>query len=379
MKTAAGAGGAIALGVAFLLGASGFGSTSLFVPGVALTLLGVGSVLWVELAARTARLVRAPGPARVVEGDPYPLRIRMHGGLVPPPGGLLRDPVLDDGVRIGPRWRKDTELEVRLPRRGHRRLAPAELIVRDPLHLHSRMLRSDGGGEVLVLPRIEPVNAAGDRGAGGSGAGALGRVDGAGIGSRPDAPGVEFEVDGLRPYREGSPASRIHWPAVARSGELIERRLTAGAGSARLVVLDARHPASEEALDRAVRAAASLCVRLADGGGCTLLLPGEGRPLQIDQRLAGWPAAHARLALVESSDGMPALGRAPRASSVFWVTGAEAQQPPRALTRFGSPNSFLVTPVPIAGLPAAFTVAGCSGQVVAASRQRATRAESLAA
>lgn len=379
MSRVSAAGGTIALGVAFLLGAAGFGAAPLFVPGLALTLLGLGSVVWVELATRTARLERAPGPTTVVEGDPYPLLIRMHGGLVPPPGGLLRDPVLDDGIQLGPRWRRKTELEVRLPRRGRRRLEPSELLVRDPLHLHSRTLRSRGGGEVLVLPRVEAVAAAGDRGAGGSGVGALGKVDGDGIGSRPDAPGVEFEIDGLRPYREGSPASRIHWPAVARSGELIERRLVTGAGSARLVVLDASRPASEEALDSAVRAAASLSVRLARAGGATLLLPGDSRALQIDQRLAGWPAAHAKLALVESGDGAPALGRVPRASSVFWVTGAEAQKPPRALVRFGSPNSFYVSPAAIAGLGVAFTVAGCQGQLVSSARRRAAPAQRVAA
>ena len=373
------AGGTIALGVAFLLGAAGFGASPLFVPGVALTLLGLGSVVWVALAAWTARLERAPGPTTVIEGEPYPLRIRMHGGLMPPPGGLIRDPVLSDGVQFGPRWAKKTDLEVRLPRRGRRRLAPSELILRDPLHLHSRTIRSGGGGEVLVLPRVDPVTAAGDSGAGGRGIGALGRVDGDGIGSRPDAPGVEFEIDGLRPYREGSPASRIHWPAVARSGELIERRLVTGAGAARLVVLDASYPASEDALDRAVRAAASLSVQLARAGGATLLLPGDSRPLQIDQRLQGWPAAHSRLALVESGDGAPALGRVPRASSVFWVTGAEAQRPPRALIRFGSPNSYYVTPVPLAGSSIEFTVAGCDGQLISSARRRALPAAPVAA
>ncbi|MGI9556597.1 MAG: hypothetical protein ACR2N5_01510, partial [Solirubrobacterales bacterium] len=84
-----GAGGTIALGVAFLLGAAGFGSPALFVPGVALLLLGAGAVAWVELASRTARLARREGPSRITEGDPYPLAIRMVGGLARVPGGVL--------------------------------------------------------------------------------------------------------------------------------------------------------------------------------------------------------------------------------------------------------------------------------------------------
>ena len=90
-----------------------------------------------------------------------------------------------------------------------------------------------------------------------------------------EARAAEFEVDGLRPYREGSPASRIHWPALARSGEMHERRMVAGAEATPLVVLDAELPDDQEALDRAVRAAASLCVHLAPGSGCSVLLPGS--------------------------------------------------------------------------------------------------------
>ncbi|MGI9557991.1 MAG: DUF58 domain-containing protein, partial [Solirubrobacterales bacterium] len=344
-----------------------------------LLLLGAGAVAWTELASRTARLTRRDGPRRITEGEPYPLAIRMVGGLARVPGGVLEDPILEEPVRVPPLWRGEIELDVRLPRRGRRRLAPSTLTVRDPLGLYSRTVRSAPSGEILVLPRVEPVAAAGERGAGGRGPGALGEMDGEGAGSRPDAPGVEFEIDGLRTYRDGSPASRIHWPSVARTGELMERRLLAGAGSARLVVLDAKHPASEEHLDSAVRAAASLCVHLAGAGGCTLLLPGESRALQIDPRLAGWPAAHTQLALVNSGDPAPSLGRVPRAAAVFWVTGAESKGPPRALLRFGAPTAFLVTPNPAEGLATDFTVAGCAGQVVTSSRGRRTASRSVAA
>ena len=106
-----------------------------------------------------------------------------------------------------------------------------------------------------------------------------------------DGSAAELDLDGLRPYREGTPASRIHWPAVARSGEMLERRLTADADSAPLVVLDAPRPPSEEALDMAVRAAASLCVHLARRRACALLLPGDRRPTALAPDLAAWPAA----------------------------------------------------------------------------------------
>ena len=76
-----------ALGVALCLGGGAFDSVSLNVPGVALVLLAVVSYVWVWLAARGAAVVRAAGPARIMEEEPYPLRLAVESGAVPPPGG----------------------------------------------------------------------------------------------------------------------------------------------------------------------------------------------------------------------------------------------------------------------------------------------------
>jgi uncharacterized protein (DUF58 family) len=379
IRRAGAAGASIALGLAFALAAAAFAIPSLYVPGVALALLGGVSIAWVELAARPARLVRAPGPRTVVEDEPYPLSVRLEGALLPPPGGELHEPLLEEPLPLGPRARGRLELDVRFPRRGRRPLESARLLVHDPLRLHARAVHSERGGELLVLPRVEPVLAAHeDGGAGGQKSGIAGRRHVAPKVS-PDASVAELEMDGLRPYREGSPASRIHWPTVARTGELIERRLVGGGGSARLVVLDARQPADESSLDSAVRAAASLCVHLAGDGGCTLLVPSEPRPLQIDSRLEGWPRAHARLALVESSAGSPPLSRIQSAGALFWVTARPARRPPAAMARVAAGAAYLVSPAPLPGVPAAFTVAGCTGQRLGAARSRGGRRRGIAA
>jgi uncharacterized protein (DUF58 family) len=131
------------------------------------------------------------------------------------------------------------------------------------------------------------------------------------------------EVDGLRPYRPGTPASRIHWAALARGAGLLERRLRAEQESRPLVVLDSRCDGDEsDLLDAAVRAAASLLFELARDVGCGLLTPGSGRPLQVDQRLGGWSVAHAHLALVlVLPAAIPAPGRWPVALRVAGCVG----------------------------------------------------------
>ncbi len=370
----AGALTAATLGIALLLAGAGFDSPSLFVPGVGLLGLALAAVAWVQLA-RPSRLVRTPGPARVVEDEAYPVRIRAVGARVPPPGGDLYDPVLRAPVAVGPRWRGSYQADVRLSGRGRRRLAPARLELRDPLGLRVVVVESGEAGDLLVLPRIEPI-VAGGRGAGGARPSSLAGLEDGAAASRLDARAIELEVDGLRAYREGSPASRIHWPAVARTGELIERRLVAGADAAPLVALDATSPVSAEALDAAVRAAASLCFHLAGAGGCAALLPGDRRPTEIEPDLRTWAQVHARLALVEPGARAPAISRTVRSGSIFWVTAGARPALPQALRAGGPGPRYLVAPA-AAGRPSlgppAFTVAGCEGRLKGARPRRALR------
>ena len=348
------------LGVLLVLTAAGFDTASLYLPGIGLLLLAVGSALWVGLAAHGLAVERLPGPHTVQEEEPYPLRLELRPGLVPPPRGELHDPLLREPVSLGGRSPGRVRIDVRFARRGRRRFEPGLLVVHDPLRLAVREIAVAGGDdEVLVLPRVEPVLAVGAGGAGGAGVGPDSGSDRAGLRGRIDGSAAELDLDGLRPYRLGTPASRIHWPAVARSGEMLERRLTSDADSAPLVVLDSARPPSEQALDQAVRAAASLCLHLAKSGGCALLLPGERRPAALGSDLAAWPTLHARLALVEATSRPPVPARARRAGAVIWVSASGLS--PRDLPRGAGGGSWLVTAHPRQGARAQFTVAGCAG------------------
>jgi uncharacterized protein (DUF58 family) len=348
---------AVALGLGFLLTGLLFGTDSLLLVGIALAALAGAAVAWVRLAAAGARLLRFAGPATVVEGEPYPLRLELEGGRLPPPGGLLVEPLLGQPVPTGIGCR-GLEREVSFPRRGCREVGRAELRIRDPFGLHERPVLGPDAGELLVLPRTEPIRLA----HGGAGGRSLGLGDHGSGGSGPDSWAAEFEIDGLRPYRDGTPASRIHWPTVARTRELHERRLSAGADAARVVVLDPLNPESEEGLDRAVRAAASLCLELARAGGCTMLVGGEPLPLEVDSRLRAWDRVHARLARVEAGAGPPPLNRLGRAGVAFVVSADRTARPAHALRRLPAAARVLVAPcegaVPKGAL---FTVAGCAG------------------
>jgi uncharacterized protein (DUF58 family) len=359
-----------ALGAALTLAGLGFGLTAALVSGIGLLALAIGAVGWVELAAIGGRLERERGPGRLEESDPYPLRIALRRTLLAPPGGELIDPLLDRSVPVGPRWRRTLSREVWLEHPGRRQLPAARLVIRDPLGLWRRELDSGDAGELVVLPRVDPVRW--------SGTGSEPNGQSAGSGSAADATSrrgalAQFEVDGLRPYRDGSPASRIHWPAVARTGEMIERRLVAGGEPRPLVVFDPRGGDAAQR-ERAMRAAASLCVELAHSGGCELVVPGERRPLAIDPSLRAWPEAHVRIAVSDPRTG-PMMPAGLSGAAILWVTAGSSL--PRSLRRL-RPGSFLITPSG-SRQGAAFRVSGCFAYPASAAGERPTPRQRTAA
>jgi uncharacterized protein (DUF58 family) len=360
-----------ALGAALTFVGLGFGLAAALVCGIALLALAISAMAWVELATVGGRLERRPGPGRLEESEPFPLRIALRRTLLPPPGGELTDPLLDLSVPVGPRWPRHLEREVWLESPGRRRLPPARLVVRDPLGLWQRSLESERADDLVVLPRVDPVRW--------TGPGAEPHGQAAGTGSASDATSrrgglAQFEVDGLRPYRDGSPASRIHWPAVARTGEMIERRLIAGGEPRPLVVFDPRGGTEPTHTERAMRAAASLCVELARSGGCDLLVPGERRPLPIDPALRAWPEAHVRIAVSDPEAGLM-LPVGMRGAAVLWVTAGRSL--PQSLRRL-RPGSFLITPSG-SRRAAAFRVSGCFAYPAAAPGVRARSLSGTAA
>ncbi len=371
------AAGTALLGLLLLLTAGAFDAEALYVPGVGLVLLGAGAAVWVRLAARSAAIARTAVPGRVVEDEEVVVSLEVRAGPAGLPGAEIRD-----ALAGGPRplaatgeARRVVRHAATFPRRGLRRFPPPALRLADPLGLAERTVVGGGGPvEILVLPRLDTVRAV-----------AGGGLDRAGLGRAGQAEAA-IEIDGLRPYRDGAPASRIHWPTVARGGGLVERRLRAEHDARPLVVLDARAepgPAGEAALDAAVRAAASLARALARAGGCDLLLPGERRAVPLEADLAAWPAAHARLALVEGGARPPTLRGQARRGPVLYVAARRLDRLPAPAAAIARGVTVLLVPPDAAGAapgpPADLEVAGCRGHVLGpGGRPRGAAAEAAA-
>ncbi|MEA2290950.1 MAG: hypothetical protein QOD55_2947 [Solirubrobacteraceae bacterium] len=349
------------LGLVLLLTAATFDAEPLYVPGAAFVLLAAGAVAWVLAGSRGLEITRVISARRVLEEQRVQIHVHVRAGRLALPAGLIEDPMLPAPAPIAAGHRAaHVHIEARFGRRGRKRLAPPQVIVRDPFGLAMRAVEGGGEAEVLVLPRVEPVVTP------------AGEGEGTGLAARRGRPSIaaEVDLDGLRPHRPGAPASRMYWPALARTGELVERRLRADGDSRPLVVLDPRG-AAEEALDAAVRAAASLCVHLARQGGCALLLPGDRRPMVLEPTLAAWQHAHARLAVVGGDSGPNLAGLANRQGPVFYVAASAPARAPRALSHAPGGGRVLVVPGALPGRRAIFTVAGCSAYELSGQRAAA--------
>jgi uncharacterized protein (DUF58 family) len=359
----AGAATALRLGIVLALAGILLASPVLLLPGAALVLAFAGCSAWARLSALGVRVRRTGVPGRVSEGERFDLVLEGVSGWLP----LIcrvEDEILHDSAPLRvfrPRSSFTLRLDASVDRRGRHRLPAPTLRFGDPLGFAERRVVLGDPGSILVLPRVElPTGPAGADGPA-IGLRSLGLGELAGGNEREMA--SDPELDGVRPYRPGTRATRIYWPSLARGAELAERHLVTAGDAAPLVVLDPSGAASVDDLDASVRAAASLASHLARLGGCELLIGGPRKRLACGRDPRSLIAALAALAVVESADGAPRIGLDDLGSAVIWVAARRSLPPPSV------GRGFAVVPGPIPGRAASFTVSGCRGYAIAEQGQ----------
>ncbi|MBN2799312.1 MAG: DUF58 domain-containing protein [Deltaproteobacteria bacterium] len=160
---------------------------------------------------------------------------------------------------LGPGERRTQGTAWRWGRRGRGVLGKVALRSQGPLGLcvHQRVV--DQAAEVVVYPA--PL-----RGSPGGGTGE-------GEGTSPHGRGLG-DLEGLRPYREGDPVSRIHWPATARTGRPWVGMRGEERGEQAWVVVEALEG---EAWERALSEAAGALLDAAELGQAVGLILGDER------------------------------------------------------------------------------------------------------
>jgi uncharacterized protein (DUF58 family) len=144
--------------------------------------------------------------------------------------------------------------------RGRYLLGPLIVNASDPFALSRQRLEFDDRDELLVTPEIEDLGAAPDP--------ASGPSFGASRARQLFRTGEEYYT--MRQYQEGDDLRRIHWPSVARTGDLMIRQDESTRRASGLVFLDTRAAAlgrtHTPAFERGVSVAASIGVLLARRG-----------------------------------------------------------------------------------------------------------------
>ena len=144
--------------------------------------------------------------------------------------------------------------------RGRYVIGPLVVDASDPFALTRLRLEFDERDELLVSPEVEDLGAAPDPSSGPS--------FGASRARQLFRTGEEYYT--MRSYQEGDDLRRIHWPSVARTGELMIRQDESTRRASGLVFLDTRAAAlgrtHTPAFERAVSVAASIGILLGRRG-----------------------------------------------------------------------------------------------------------------
>ena len=258
----------VALGIALVITGTGLGMTDLTRVGILLLALPMLTGLVMQRHSLGFTVSRRPTPSRVQVDEPATVELtvanpaRTRSPVIAAEETL--DYVLGDRPRcvLPPLRRGEAHTltyEVRSHVRGRHRLGPLDLSVRDPFGLTDRAASLQSTAEIVVLPRV--VSLGGD-GLGAHGVGTEGTI--------PHMVALHGEDDvSVRDYRDGDDLRRVHWPATARTGNLMVRQEDRPSMRRAIVLLDSResvHGATTSpSLEWAVTMAASVaahCERL---------------------------------------------------------------------------------------------------------------------
>ena len=259
----------LATGIAMWLAARLLGSPGLEVVAIGITALPFLAARAAKRGARRLVVRRHLSEVRVVPGTRVTVSVDVEnrGGIgtsfllledrLPTPLGRAARLVLG-GISPG---RLEAAGYTLVPQtRGRYAIGPLVVDVSDPFALARLRLEFDDRDELLVSPQIEDLGTAPDPTSGPS--------FGASRARQLFRTGEEYYT--MRAYQEGDDLRRIHWPSVARTGELMIRQDESTRRASGLIFFDTRATAlgrtHTPAFERGVSVAASIGVLLARRG-----------------------------------------------------------------------------------------------------------------
>jgi uncharacterized protein (DUF58 family) len=161
--------------------------------------------------------------------------------------------------------------------RGRYAIGPLSIDVSDPFALTRSRVEFAGREALVVTPAVEELES--------GPASPFGQTSGLSLAKHLFRTGEEFFT--MRAYQEGDDLRRIHWPSVARSGELMIRQDESTRRSNALLYLDTRQSAVGQtrgpAFERCVSAGASIGMLLIKHGFTIRLSTSQLPPTAVSE------------------------------------------------------------------------------------------------
>lgn len=260
------------VGAGIVLALSGmlFGFVDLIRIGVLAITLPFVAALLVRSRRTRLQIDRHPTPDRVAVGEAARVVLSFTNVTKRTTPLFLAEEQLDYVLGDRPRFvvghippvgTRSVEYSVRSHLRGHHPLGPLGVQVPDPFGLAQRSAVLAGTTEIVVLPAVLPLSSS--------------HRPSSGVGSEGEQSHLialhgEDDVT-IREYRDGDDLRRIHWPATARTGDLMVRQEDRPAQRRAVLLLDPRPAAhggtgATGSFEYAVTAIASIAAHLCDGG-----------------------------------------------------------------------------------------------------------------
>jgi uncharacterized protein (DUF58 family) len=349
-----------AAGIGLWIGARVAGSPTLHMIAVGLVVLPFAAAGLARWSRQRLRIRRRLSDARVQPGQRVTVELEIENQAATQTSFLLLEdrlpPALGRSARLviaglPPKGKQRASYSVSAHTRGRYTLGPLTVDLSDPFALTKLRVQFDEREELVVTPEVEQL-------AGGPNS-PFGMTSGLALSRHLFRTGDEFYT--MRPYQEGDDLRRIHWPSVARSGELMIRQDESARRSTAVLFVDTRESAVGKShtpcFEKVVSAAASVGVLLIRYGfsmklATTQLPPQRVGEEQMLETLAGVGHHTSRT----MSTGLTRLRIAAAADTTLVVVTAPPQ--PTELTSliragavFGPKVAVLVHPTDPATLP----------------------------
>jgi uncharacterized protein (DUF58 family) len=263
-------------GVAVLAAALGLwlvariaGSPTLHIVAVGLAVLPIAAVAYTRWSRQRLRVRRRPSDQRIQPGRRVTVELEIENESSASTSFLLLEDAVPAGLGrparlvltgIAAHGLARASYSLVAQSRGRYALGPLAIDVSDPFALTRSRVEFAGRDELVVTPAVEELET--------GPASPFGQTSGLSLAKHLFRTGEEFFT--MRAYQEGDDLRRIHWPSVARSGELMIRQDESTRRSTAVMYLDTRQSVVGQtrsaAFERCVSSAASIGMLLARHG-----------------------------------------------------------------------------------------------------------------